>query len=1209
MVCNIPRRFRKNLLALAACAAVAPQAAWALDLASGPPGTKEPYVAPNVILSLDDSGSMGDALTAGTKAYTLKAALKEVFNDTNLLEDGKIRLAWQTMNSYPKVNGNQWLTALGTNAASASTASTTANRNLMRPLDAAHRANFLTYMDNFLASGSTPTHRMVQRADAYMRAGLNKNGPWATKPGQNNPEYLGCRRNYHILLTDGGWNLDYQATSPVNYDGAFASPNKLPDGTVYGNNTANNRLYRDSEDASTVADWALKSWADQLQDPANLTGEVQTSVAYRKAPATETFKNRVSNTTATLERFWNPRYDPATWPHMVTFTIGFGTDALPSVNYLSNGNRVAMTKPTSMLPYGFDGNLADYANGTYSWKAWGGQTSGPPGVATADRGHDMWHAALNGRGSFYAVEKNEDLKQAFRDIIGTINAQNDADLTSTAASGANASRYDVGTYTGAYEPDNAWKGYVKAETVNKNGTTSPAWGGKNTADLLDVVVPGNRLILSWSNQLQGTTSVAEKGGVAFKWSSNQTYLSTAQKAKLGLNTSSPRSTSAEDILGFVRGVRDYEGPATGGDATKPFRQRKSVQGDIINSGVWYTGAPTGTYALQGYSSFVRAQKSRTPMIYVGGNDGMLHGFSAVDGAEKIAYVPQGVLPTLKDLASVGYSHKYYVDGSPMTGDVELGGVATLADGSTAYLPDWRTLLVSTLGAGGKGYFVLDVTNPVAGSTSQAPSFAETNAATLAKLDRTRGTGDARSCAGLANGSAEKTFCDKAADEDKDLGYITAKPVVDENDPMRTTQITRMNNDRWAVVLGNGYNSTNQRPVLLVQYLDGNNELLRIPVTTEAAGTGKAKDNGLSAPRLVDLNGDGRVDVVYAGDNLGNMWKFDLTSDAVTANTQGLVTGGWGVALGGDPLFTAQGPSSLGSAARENPQSITVAPTVRANDRTKCTETNGDGTCKTREAVGGMMVAFGTGRNVTTTDPNDVKVQTLYSVLDNTRYQVRKTVGSKQWLQVCTLTGVTGCPTPAAVAMTSLVKRSITELSIGTAKAPQPGRVEEDEALYKEVSGKLDRTQWLNGKNGWYMDLPAVGERLLKNMEMYDNTNILMVYSQVPAKGSDVDITKESCESTSVDFERQYRTMLNIMDGARPSIQLIDVVGNGTYSNTQNQDASRVQVDKGSHSQIAASDTEMLDVSTCKGAKCLRDEAERILRMPEQSLRPSWRQLK
>ncbi len=95
------------------------------------------------------------------------------------------------------------------------------------------------------------------------------------------------------------------------------------------------------------------------------------------------------------------------------------------------------------------------------------------------------------------------------------------------------------------------------------------------------------------------------------------------------------------------------------------------------------------------------------MIYVGGNDGMLHGFSAQDGTEKIAYVPEGVIPSLTRLTAPAYDqqHRYFVDGSPMTGDAN-----TSTDPTS---PDWRTLLVGTLGAGGRGYFVLDVTNPAA----------------------------------------------------------------------------------------------------------------------------------------------------------------------------------------------------------------------------------------------------------------------------------------------------------------------------------------------------------------------------------------------------------------------------------------------------------------------------------------------------------------
>ncbi|HRM95402.1 MAG TPA: pilus assembly protein PilC, partial [Alicycliphilus sp.] len=116
-------RFRKTMLALAAGAVVAPCSAWALNLAEAPPGTVEPYVRPNVIISVDDSGSMDWQVTnsnTGDAAITtpnadgswpnnakriniLKYALTSIFDPTHpeydpaLLPDKKIRLAWQTM--------------------------------------------------------------------------------------------------------------------------------------------------------------------------------------------------------------------------------------------------------------------------------------------------------------------------------------------------------------------------------------------------------------------------------------------------------------------------------------------------------------------------------------------------------------------------------------------------------------------------------------------------------------------------------------------------------------------------------------------------------------------------------------------------------------------------------------------------------------------------------------------------------------------------------------------------------------------------------------------------------------------------------------------------------------------------------------------------------------------------------------------------------
>lgn len=435
--------------------------------------------------------------------------------------------------------------------------------------------------------------------------------------------------------------------------------------------------------------------------------------------------------------------------------------------------------------------------------------------------------------------------------------------------------------------------------------------------------------------------------------------------------------------------------------------------------------------------------------------------------------------------------------------------------------------------------------------------------------------------------AEKTACDKTVEEDKDIGHITARPVLNESNPMRTTQITRMNNNRWAVVLGNGYNSANQRPVLLIQYLDGAQELQRIPVTTETAGTGNALDNGLSAPRLVDLNGDSSPDIAYAGDNRGNLWKFDLTNVSET---------NWDVALGGSPLFTAKGPTALGSASRPNIQPITIAPTVRANDRTDCEIASGKCKVGTDVAVGGMMVAFGTGRNVALKDPESIEVQTLYSVLDNTRYRIVNTAKGKR-LEVhpgggtCPGKTCVPAPSPLGVGVTNakLAEQKITELSGG-----DKGTVDA-----KDTSNDLKKGTW-SSFNGWYMDLPAVGERLLKPMEFYDGSNILAAYSQVPAKGSDVDPNVESCESTSVDEERQYRTLVNIMDGKRPRVQIVDANGDGLY-NASDDNVTRVKVSKGSHTLIAQKD-KIMDIDA-------KNKKEMLARMPEQSLRPSWRQLK
>lgn len=1213
---NLP--FQKNLLALAISAALTP--AWALELVQEPPlpTSKSAFVAPNVIISIDSSGSMNDGVKTSTtgspntgKGYTepddngkwqtnakrinvLKYSLNTVFNDKELIPDNKLRIAWQAMSGTTKTVN---ITDMKT--------------NFMRPIDATvgtattHRANFLSFVNGISPSGYTPTHLMFSQADGYMRRAINPNSsisPWSTAPGEagsKGKEFLGCRRNYHIVMTDGRWNvndLPNDLRTGGNQDGADWAAQG--DRKAYSTTSDQTRIYYDS-DPNTLSDWAFKSWMDPLQSATNLKDldKLKPSKVYEDAPATETFSKTETTYTngkclqtnwwggcieyekipstgtksVALQKYWNPKYNPATWPHMVTYTIGFSEEAVtwPGASHI--------IAPSEKVPFGYDNSFIDLVTG---WQTW------PTMSSENKRSLDLWHGAINGRGRYYAVTEAEDLAKAFREIIGKINEEStplpDEIAGGGSTSGYNVSQSNAGIFASVYSPKRGWSGSITAtravepEEYACPTAADPAakcirfpdtiagWQGKSTADRLDELASvDNRLVLSWSDDTSQ--------GIPFKWTSGTAIgYSSAQKLALlgassGDTTQDPLKTQGQNIVNYIRGDRSLEG-----STTDKLRVRYSRQGDVVNSEIWYTGRPSGNYAM-GYSAFVTAQKNRTPILYVGGNDGMLHGFSATDGKELIAYVPRGVVGGLKELTDKDYQHRYYVDGSPMTGDIK--------DGTT-----WKTLLVGALGAGGKGYFVMDVTNPA--------GFGTASASDLVVLDRTRGKNEADANCSALSGAA-KTACNTAVDENKDIGNIVAQPGRNPANLQEATQITRMNNGRWAVVMGNGYNSTNQRPVLLVQYIDGpDKKLVRIQAVpaTVTTGTGNASDNGLASPALIDLNGDGKTDVVYAGDNLGNLWKFDLTSTDETK---------WAVAFGDNkPLFTTRGPVALTSMTRDKVQPITAPPIVRANDRLMTVGTGAD--AKT-VSIGGMMVAFGTGRNLTANDRRtDITqdVQTLYSVLDNTRYRLKS---DKTSLEVhpgtgdCASAPATCVPTPTPVGTLAsdgkpLAKQTITTVfgDFATVTATQ----------------ELKKETWKDYM-GWYMDLPFAGERLLKPMQFFDGGNILAVYTESPSgtKNSESDNINESCVPVKVDTSAgsQFRTLVNIMDGKLPSIQLVDYDNNGVY-NAEDMKVARAPVKTGTPVLITKRDR-IVDLTGGGGAR------DTLNRMPEQSLRPSWRQVR
>jgi type IV pilus assembly protein PilY1 len=258
------------------------------------------------------------------------------------------------------------------------------------------------------------------------------------------------------------------------------------------------------------------------------------------------------------------------------------------------------------------------------------------------------------------------------------------------------------------------------------------------------------------------------------------------------------------------------------------------------------------------------------MIAVGANDGMLHIFHAQTGQELLAYVPNAVFSHLPKLTNPLYRHRYYVDGAPSVGDVQVNGA-------------WRTVLVSGLRAGGQGYFALDVTNPA--------NFTDAQAANVVMWEFT----DAN---------------------DADLGLTFSQP-----------SLVLMANGQWAAVFGNGYNntladahvSTTGHAVLYIAFLHGGLDGVWTPGTDFIKISTQVGEittpNGLSTPTPVDVDGDFKTDYIVAGDIRGNVWTFDV-HDPNPGNWKAAYTDGSGKPT---PLFTAKNASGVAQPIVSRPE--------------------------------------------------------------------------------------------------------------------------------------------------------------------------------------------------------------------------------------------------------------------------------------------------
>ncbi|HEY4294198.1 pilus assembly protein [Luteibacter sp.] len=717
---------------------------------------------------------------------------------------------------------------------------------------------------------------------------------WEVDPSDSSKgSELSCRLNYSLLVTDGYWNGSASNLTPTaDYSRGKIS---LPDGVTYpgtGGSTASKIFWNvPTSGITTMADIALYYWATNLRPD------------FKKADGTAKLDVPPSITDYTDENGKAVKWD--------------GTGTMPDSIYFNPANDVA-TWPhvvQYMIALGISGTLnfpGDYAQLRAGTKQWPKPST--QGNTVPENLDDTWHAAINSRGQYFSARDPATLSTALQTLLSRILGRN-----SSGAPGALSTAVLTGdgvVYETGYNSAN-YSGSLKAKTVDVDGnvSTNALW---SAGDLLAARAKAgdSRVIIT-------STAVGAGNGAAF----------TSTGAGTALTAADP--TIDANMIAYLRGDTSNEGTL--------FRVRASTLGAIINSQVAYVGAPTGGYkdtfpagsaemetengALKySYEKFVSDHAKRAPTVYVGANDGMLHAFDATlpstksdefdlppnPGKERWAYVPFTVYDKLSYLTPVSnFTFRPTVDGAPVTRDVFF------RNGDKG----WHTILVGGLRLGGRGVYALDVTEASA-------SEADAKTKVLWEFNNTS-TGGAN------------------------LGYTYGRP-----------NIGRLANGKWVVLVPSGYfpSDTTSKPydkyasddaakrtqssLFVLDAQTG--EVIKELVTPDGDTS-----YGLSTPVIGDYENDQVDDVAFAGDLVGNLWRFDL-SDADPAN--------WKVKL----LYKPNGDGTDGNPAPED-QPITVMPRLFPDPTSSR-----------------FMVVFGTGKYLSVTDntaTDATKVQSVYGIRD------------------------------------------------------------------------------------------------------------------------------------------------------------------------------------------------------------------------------------
>ncbi|RZI85779.1 MAG: hypothetical protein EOP38_03715 [Rubrivivax sp.] len=514
--------------------------------------------------------------------------------------------------------------------------------------------------------------------------------------------------------------------------------------------------------------------------------------------------------------------NPAFWQHLVNYTVGLGT----------SGN---------LSP----ADLPAIEAGTRNWP------NASATIGNPEKSDDLLHAAYNSRGLNLSAANADEFAAQLVQILQDITSQ----TYSTAGVATSGSTLTAGTakYVPSYV-GGVWTGdlnkfavsAVTGATVDSNTSTpviDPVWSA-------NAMVPahGSRNIFVWNGS----------AATAF-----DTSLSTTLREEMGTTPFS----GTDSLINYIRGDTSNEGTGT-----TQFRARASKLGDIVNSNPLYVkNSVNFQYQVLGgtmgpaYLTFLSQTLSgRTATVFVGANDGMLHAFADNTGTETFAFIPRAALPNLSKLAGKPYDHQFYVDG-PLTETHIYTGAGTSAS--------WKSVLLGSMGAGGRSIFALNITS-------------------------------------TASLGASNVMWELNSGNNSALGHVTSEIEVG---PVKVGT-----GYRWIALVGNGTNSTGNRAQLLVVDMADGSVLKTIDTGVGSDTT--ANNNGLGGVRAI-RNTSGVIQAAYGGDLKGNLWRFNFSGGTIAS---------WQVAKSGStptPLYSATDRASPATA-----QPITAAPTVLLHPR-------------------------------------------------------------------------------------------------------------------------------------------------------------------------------------------------------------------------------------------------------------------------------------